>query len=63
MGSLCIEVEHSDQILELWRCRVSLVQQILVQVIFEVEFSDFGLWVKLNILILLIISASDILEK
>lgn len=45
MGSLCIEVEHSDQILELWRCRVSLVQQILVQVIFEVEFSDFGLWV------------------
>ena len=63
MGSLCIEVEHSDQILELWRSRVSLVQQILVQVIFEVEFSDFGLWVKLNILILLIISASDILEK
>ena len=63
MGSLCIEVEHSDQILELRRSRVSLVQQILVQVIFEVEFSDFSLWVKLNILILLIISASDILEK
>ena len=60
---LCFKVKMFDKCLELWRGRVSILQQVLIQVVLVVELSDFGLFIKLNTLLRIPVSASDVLEQ
>ena len=60
---LCFEVKMFDKCLELRRGRVSILQQVLIQVVLVVELSYFGLFIKLDTILRTPVSASDVLEQ
>ena len=60
---LCFKVKLFDKFHELWRGRVSILQQVLVQVVLVVKLGNFRLFIKLDTILRTPVSTSDVLEQ